>query len=108
MLKKSIVMTVLTVAVVGLAAVAWAGGAGPGWEPRRDSMMGQGVDQGSWDQRSGSDMAAWMERMHGAGPDDESSWGDLAGWMAAHHAAHPGVCPLGRYASPGTGKAPAG
>jgi len=104
MLRKSVAITVLTVAVVGLAAVAWAGAASPGWEPGQGSMMGnQGADRGSWGRDSGSGMAGWMERMHERGPGigDEGLWEDMAAWMTEHHAARPSVCPHWRYASSG-------
>ena len=111
MLRKSIVVAVLVVALAGFAGVAWAGGAGPGWGPGHGSMMrGDGSDGGPWDQGSRDDMAAWMEQMHGPGwaSPGEGSWEDMARWMEETYGSSPGVCPHRRYPSPGAGEAPAG
>ena len=132
MLRKSLVMMVLVLGVVALAAVAWAGAAGPNRQAGPGPMMGSDEPgPGAWDEGDWADMAQWMEQMHGTGPgaEGEGDWADMAQWMEQMHGTDsgawdeeswqgmtewmervpqegPGLCPHWGYASPGVNETP--
>lgn len=109
MLGKSIVVMALVLGVVALAAVAWAGAAGPNWYAGPAPMMGSDEPgPGAWDEGDWEDMAQWMEQMHGTGPGagDEESWQGMAERMEQVHQRGSGLCPHWGYALPGANETP--